>query len=44
MEALLILAGLVLAWLAGIVTLIWLVPALLVAAVTHAVDRPADRA
>jgi len=38
MEPLLVLAGVALAWLAGLLTLIWLVPALVLAALARAAD------
>ena len=44
MEPLLLIAGLALTWLVGLIVVIWVVPALLLAAVTRAVDGPADPA
>jgi hypothetical protein len=44
MEALLLLAILAVAWLVGLLTLIWLLPALIVAAVAGAVDGSSDPA
>ena len=41
---LLLVAILVVTWLAGLMTLIWAVPALVLAAVARAVDGPADPA
>ena len=38
MEPLLLLAVLALAWLVGLLTVIWIVPALVVAALTRATD------
>jgi hypothetical protein len=43
MEALLVLAALVVVWLAGLLTLMWVVPALIVALVANAADEPAVR-
>jgi hypothetical protein len=43
MEALLVLAALVVVWLVGLLTLIWVVPALLIVLVAGAADEPAAR-
>jgi hypothetical protein len=43
MEALLMLAALVVVWLAGLIALVWAVPAMLVLLATGATEKPSAR-